>query len=65
MPTYQYECEICGNKFEVQRKMTESDKELQCPRCGSEHPRRDFSELNFFNLSSCSLEPKETSNSGG
>jgi putative FmdB family regulatory protein len=46
MPTYQYECVKCGHKFEVQRKMGENDKELKCPKCGAEHPERDFSEFN-------------------
>jgi putative FmdB family regulatory protein len=62
MPIYQYECEICGNKFEVQRKMTESDKELKCPRCGAEHPQTDFSEFSF---TPCSVDTKLASDSGG
>ena len=46
MPIYQYECEKCGHKFELRRKIGESDNELKCPKCGAEHPRRDFSGLN-------------------
>lgn len=46
MPTYQYKCEICGNKFEVRRKMSESDKELKCPRCGAEQRRKISSRFN-------------------
>jgi len=60
MPTYQYECEKCGHKFELQRKIEESEKELKCPKCGDEHPRRDYSEVN-----SCSLNTKWASRGGG
>lgn len=33
MPNYEYECEICGNDFEVLQKM--SDEPIKtCPKCG-------------------------------
>jgi len=33
MPTYEYECQVCGHKFEILQKMT--DKPIdQCPECG-------------------------------
>jgi putative FmdB family regulatory protein len=60
MPTYQYECEKCGHKFELQRKIGEVDRELKCPKCGDEHPRRDFSEFN-----TCSLNTTWASRGGG
>lgn len=60
MPTYQYECEKCGHKFELQRKIGETDKELKCPKCGAEHPRRDFSEFN-----TCLPNPSWASQGGG
>jgi putative FmdB family regulatory protein len=35
MPTYEYQCEHCGYKFEKFQKM--SDKALkECPKCGKE-----------------------------
>lgn len=35
MPTYEYQCENCGYKFEKFQKM--SDKALnECPKCGKE-----------------------------
>ncbi|MCX5994750.1 MAG: zinc ribbon domain-containing protein [Chloroflexi bacterium] len=46
MPIYQYECEKCGHKFELRRKIGEGDNELKCPKCGAGNPQRDFSELN-------------------
>ena len=33
MPTYEYECESCGHRFEKRQSM--SDKPLKtCPKCG-------------------------------
>ena len=35
MPTYEYQCENCGYKFEKFQKM--NDKALkECPKCGNE-----------------------------
>lgn len=32
MPTYEYECEVCGNKFEVFQNI--KDKPIkECPKC--------------------------------
>ena len=32
MPTYEYECEKCGHKFEVFQSMTEPPRK-RCPKC--------------------------------
>jgi putative FmdB family regulatory protein len=38
MPTYEYECEGCGERFEVFQSM--SDQPLtQCPQCGEKVKR--------------------------
>ena len=38
MPTYDYECEKCGKRFEVFQKM--SDKPvLKCPKCNGKAQR--------------------------
>jgi len=34
MPTYEYECEKCGHRFEVFQSMTEEPKK-RCPKCRS------------------------------
>jgi putative FmdB family regulatory protein len=60
MAIYQYECEKCGHKFEVQRKIGETDKELKCPKCGAEHPQRDYSGFN-----TCSSNVAWPSRGGG
>ncbi len=32
MPTYDYECEKCGNKFDIFQKMS-AEPEAECPKC--------------------------------
>jgi putative FmdB family regulatory protein len=34
--TYQYECQGCGRQFEAKLPMTESDRPVPCPTCGSD-----------------------------
>jgi putative FmdB family regulatory protein len=36
MPTYDYKCKECGNVFEVFRRFSELDEQVNCPNCGSE-----------------------------
>jgi len=35
MPTYDYKCKECGNVFEVFRRFSELDRQVNCPNCGS------------------------------
>ncbi len=38
MPTYEYECEVCGNRFEKVQKI--SDQTVpKCPECGAQARR--------------------------
>jgi putative FmdB family regulatory protein len=41
MPTYDYECDACGHKFELFQSITESVKR-KCPDCGKQKLRRLF-----------------------
>ena len=43
MPTYDYKCEECGKVFEVFRRFSELDEEVNCPNCGSEKTEMVFS----------------------
>lgn len=43
MPIYEYKCQKCGAKFETRRSINENDKDVKCPKCGTESPRRVFS----------------------
>lgn len=38
MPTYEYECEKCGNKFDLFQKMTDKPAKT-CPECGGKAER--------------------------
>ena len=42
MPTYEYECEKCGSRFEVFQKMSEEPLSL-CSNCNEHSLRRVFS----------------------
>ena len=41
MPTYDYECDACGHKFELFQSITEAAKK-KCPKCGKSKLRRLF-----------------------
>jgi len=43
MPIYEYECEKCGERFELRRSVSDSDSEIRCPKCETENPQRVFS----------------------
>jgi len=46
MPIYEYECEECGLKFELMRKIGE-DNGVGCTQCGG-RTRRIFSSVPFI-----------------
>lgn len=41
MPTYDYECDACGHKFELFQQISESPKK-KCPQCSKSKLRRLF-----------------------
>lgn len=41
MPTYDYECDACGHKFELFQSITENPKK-KCPNCKKSKLRRLF-----------------------
>ena len=52
MPIYQYECKICGEKFEHKQDIAEGDKNMRCPKCGAKVLKRIFSTFITESLSS-------------
>jgi len=44
MPTYEFECGDCGERFDVRASFSEWDEGLRpkCPRCGSENVGQVF-----------------------
>jgi putative FmdB family regulatory protein len=47
MPTYEYECEACGNSWEAEQRITESALK-DCPKCGQPKARRLISGSRFL-----------------
>ena len=43
MPIYEYECENCGERFELRKDINDCDSDIRCPKCGTENLRRIFS----------------------
>jgi putative FmdB family regulatory protein len=46
MPTYEFDCEKCGNKFSLILTMREYEKEkerFRCPKCKSKRVKQVFS----------------------
>ena len=43
MPLYDYVCYTCGNSFEKLRRMSDDDRDVRCPECGSENIERMLS----------------------
>ena len=47
MPTYEYECKICGHHFEILQKMTDKLTE-KCPKCSGAVKRLIGSGVGFI-----------------
>ena len=40
VPLYEYQCNQCGEQFEVRQSMGEDGSKLTCPRCKVGNPQR-------------------------
>ena len=45
MPIYEYQCLMCGERFEAFRGIKDDDREVECPVCGEKKPRRIISRV--------------------
>jgi putative FmdB family regulatory protein len=43
MPIYEYECLKCGQRFELLRRVADSDNNIRCTKCGAEKLQRVIS----------------------
>jgi putative FmdB family regulatory protein len=44
MPTYEFKCLKCKNKFEITENITKYDpKKIKCPKCGEKKLERIYS----------------------
>ncbi len=59
MPIYEYQCNQCGQRFEVRQGIGEGSNNLNCPKCSAPNPRRLFSA--FFSRGSSGTESSDTS----
>ena len=47
MPSYEYRCKSCGQKFELRKNISKDDDITICPKCGSKNIGRIYS---FFTM---------------
>lgn len=40
MPIYEYRCRNCGNEFELLRRLSDSDDDVECEKCGTRKVER-------------------------
>ena len=45
MPLYEYRCNECGEEFERMVRISETEKPLECPRCGSNQTSKQISQF--------------------
>lgn len=43
MPTYEYQCKKCSEKFDIQHSLCGEETEVKCPKCGSADAERVYS----------------------
>lgn len=43
MPLYEYKCRKCHTRFELLRRMSDVDRNVKCPKCGSPAVEREIS----------------------
>ena len=43
MPTYEYKCQRCGEKFELKLGLFHKKSSVKCPKCGDSEPERVYS----------------------
>ncbi|MFC1978978.1 zinc ribbon domain-containing protein [Chloroflexota bacterium] len=52
MPTYEYKCKNCGEKFDEVKKIEECETNSTCPKCKSQNTQRVFNFASLFGLKS-------------
>jgi putative FmdB family regulatory protein len=48
MPTYEYKCKDCGEKFDEVKKVEEYETKGVCPKCKSQNTQRVFNFASLF-----------------
>lgn len=52
MPEYEFRCGNCGEKVTIRATISEKEKGLKCPRCGSKDLHQMFTGITFISSSS-------------
>ncbi len=55
MPLYEYQCRSCGKIFELLRRISDADNDLECPGCHSKKVER---QLSTFASGGCGSGPR-------
>jgi putative FmdB family regulatory protein len=64
MPLYEYNCNDCGEKFELIVRFSEADKLPTCPKCESSDTHKKLSQVSSFG-SAISTSPLPSGGSYG
>ena len=43
MPIYEYQCQDCGEEFDMLRRVNDRDEDVECPYCHAKHAERQIS----------------------
>ncbi len=65
MPIYEFKCDKCGHKFQKLCPMDETGKNVKCPECGQEYPRKLISGFVTPGISAPGSEGSSGSSGGG
>ncbi|MHB1051297.1 MAG: FmdB family zinc ribbon protein [Bacteroidota bacterium] len=67
MPTYEYNCKECNNRYDIFHKVREIEEDIVCPSCGSSQHQRVMSvtSMSMAGVSSSSFSDTSSSCSTG
>jgi len=65
MPIYEYECSVCGNRFEELVYSTDERDATKCPKCGSQDAKRAMSAFATMGSSRSAAPASSCAPSGG
>ena len=58
MPIYEYDCDTCGEHFEIRAAMTARPGERSCTRCGGTDIHRDYGGISVLRSGRTTHEPR-------
>jgi putative FmdB family regulatory protein len=64
MPIFDYHCTDCGSTYEVFHKVREKTEDIVCPKCGSNHSKKQMS-APVISMGGSSSTESNTQNFGG